>query len=227
MSRYSTSVTNSSGVAQIGTFNFNVDYGQIGIFGSGTNGLADLLLQIRVDGQTKAQDRTTISLDGTGTHCVDADLPGALNNYMKCASGTSSSASSNGGLYSFDFNLAVGQTLNLEYDIIATVSGTAMIGSATDCVFQGYGDAVGINALGIVEGGGNVEERGAPSFQCTNFNAIARSGDPPSANFSTLDASITTANAVPEPGSLGLVALAFGGVGGLAAARRRRREKQE
>ena len=219
---YHAVVSNTTTATQTGSFNFLVDNGQLGVFGSGS-GVADLLLRIKINGQTVTQDSTTITYDSAGaTTCVDNDS-GVLGGYMACSTSNANSASGSGGPYSIALSIAANSSLTLDYDIISTVSGQLSAStSTTNCSFYGnFGLlAAAVNGYGGPVDGGVVELPPPPPSNCVSFNAIARSGDPPGFDItgaSTADLSLN----VPEPGSMALVGLALAGV----AASRRRKDK--
>jgi hypothetical protein len=215
---YSTVFTNNGTTAIPLSLSFMVDAGDVGLFGSGT-GMAELLLRVRVNGTDVARDQTTIVTDANGTTCTENDLGTSLAGYATCGGNANANqVFANGGLFTVSLGLlGVGQTFDIDYDIIATTSGT-FSGGAVNCNFEsGYGGYEGGEPTLQAVSEGN-------SF-CPTFNGIARSGDPfnlpindnaPSINF---DPSLN----VPIPGTLALVGLA--GAVGLASKRRRRRQR--
>jgi hypothetical protein len=212
---YHAVVNNTTSGALNGSFSFTVDFGELGVFGSGT-GVADLLLRIKINGAVVpvTQDHTTITYNNGTSTCVDNDF-GVLGGYMTCSAPDANSASASGNSYILPFSIAAGSSLTLDYDIISTVSGQLdAFSGITNCNFYATREYGGE--------GGDPPPAEAPS-NCVNFNAIARSGDPPGFaldNTSTADLRLN----VPEPGSMALVALALAGV---AASRRRRQRPRE
>jgi PEP-CTERM motif len=201
------------------SFTFNVDSGNVGLFGNGT-GSSSLLLRVKANGVEISSNQTTITLGAGGFACSDSGV-GALDAYMGCASSTSNVEFGSGGSFTVSF-LADAANVNIEYDIVATTSGIFTSGGATS---PGYGDAC------YGQGGGGeglaAAAYGTPTPFCPFFNGISRSGDPfglPTADFAPIQAnfSIDITGLVPEPGSLAL--LAAGGIGGLVARRRARRQ---
>ena len=222
---YTDSITNNTGVAQMVVFSFNVDNGNIGLSGSG-DGYADLLLSLRFGSDVVARDHGRITYSSSVASCdsnVGAQDVGVLASYLSCDVGGvgANSATGNAGSYSASRLLGVGATLNVTYDIVAEVSGT-LSGTTTEfCSHGGRGNGVAPNA--VLEG--RVPDIAFVEFPrpsgCTNFNGIARSGDPAGFNpFAPGRFGLTSSAAVPEPGALALVALALGG---LATVGRRRK----
>ncbi len=205
--RYSDSYTNLSGAAQLVAFNFNVDQGQIVLSGTGT-GHADLRLTVKFNGGVVAQDRGRI--DGAGCDVTTGGV-GTLASYLAC--GTATSASGAGGAYSISQLLAAGDTLNIDYEILAEVSGLFTGGGETQCSSPPNQPGRGANTAVIGEPGD------VPGYSgCQFFNAMARSGDPAGVQGHGPGLFNITAANVPEPGSLALAGLALAG---LFAARRR------
>ncbi len=205
-SLYSATFTNASAAAVALNFGFNVDGGEVGLFGTGV-GSAELLLRIRRDGIVVSQGDTKIVQTAVGVSCIETDV-GSLGAWSSCGSATANSVYGAGGAFSVDMGLvAAGATITIDYDIVSTVSGQYLDGaqSSGNCnAYGGYAKAPGEAAQAAIREGGG---------QCVSYNGIARSGDPfnndglgNTANFS-LDA----VNTVPEPGSLALLGAAAGG----------------
>lgn len=222
---YTDSYTNSSAVAQLVTFSYNVDSGQIGLSGTGT-GYAELLLSLAFNGTVVARDHGRIDYSGSSATCntnVGGDDVGVLASYLACSGGsaTASSAFGSSGSYIATQILAAGATLNISYEIRAETAGT--LSGATTTLCSG-GDR-----------GGQTLSGGAPETDvfvadvpgnsgCTNFNGISRSGDPAGFapapfNPGRFNITGTTAAGVPEPGALALVGLALAGLAGVARRR--------
>lgn len=215
---YTDRYVNHSGGASNVAFTFNVDFGELGLFGQGT-GQASLLLQVMVNGTVVSRGYTKIVQDSSGVICSEDDL-GALGSYMSCSSPSSRYANGSGGPFTVDLGLvADGEALDVEYDIVSTTSGTYTSGDV-DCNLQGGYGYGGYGLTAVFEG---------PSF-CPRFNGVARSGDPfnlpldvrtPGGSASLAAFAFdSTAASVPEPTSLGLL----GAAAAAAALRRRRRQ---
>ncbi|MFT7722061.1 MAG: PEP-CTERM sorting domain-containing protein [Roseateles sp.] len=210
---YSGTYTNTTGSAVMLNFGFNLEGGEVALWGDG-DGMANLRLQIRRNGQVVSQGDTLVTQSGANFSCLESDI-GALGAWAGCAAATSNHVHGAGGAYSVDMGLvAAGETITIDYDIVSTVSGQYVGGAvgSGDCYggYGGYGEAVAL-------------AEDTPHMACVIYNGIARSGDPfdgnglgPSADFSLT----ATAVALPEPGSLALLAAAGGG--GWLGWRRRR-----
>ena len=222
---YTDSITNTTGTAQLVTFSFHVDSGQIGLSGAG-DGYADLLLSLKFGTDVVARDHGRVTYSSSAASCnsnVGGDDVGVLASYLACAA-AGNSADGSSGAYTASKLLAVGETLNIQYDIVSEVSGTLSGATTTFCSFGGHQGGVarmkGAAAADVVAIGG-AGEPGASG--CVDFNAIARSGDP--AGFSPFTAGnfgISSVSAVPEPSVLALAGLALAG---LALTTRRRKTR--
>ncbi len=211
---FTDSFFNSSGSAQLVNFAFNVDSGQIGLSGSGS-GFADLLLRVKFGSTVVAQDHGRIASDGTTTTC-DSNVGGGDvgplgSSYLAC-SGTNSAFGA-AQAYSVSQLVNPGDTLSVTYDIIAETAGT-LSGAPDPFCSSGPGQNGG---PGITAAGGPGD--GVPHYSgCTFFNGISRSGDP--AGFSAFTpGSFSLTASVPEPGSVGLAALALLGLAATARPR--------
>ena len=210
---YTDSITNNTGVAQMVVFSFNVDNGNIGMSGTG-DGYADLLLSLKFGSDVVARDHGRITYSSSVASCdnnVGGQDVGVLASYLSCDG--SNSATGNAGSYSASQLLGVGATLNVTYDIVAEVSGT-LSGTTTEFCSHGGRNQFGAKNADLA---GRVPDVAVAEFPhpsgCTNFNGIARSGDPAGFNpFAPGSFGLTSSTAVPEPGALALVALALGGL---------------
>ena len=201
-STYTDSYTNASGSAQLVTFNFNVDQGQIDVAGTGT-GFADLLLQVLFDGNVVAREHGRT--DGATCTVGDQDV-GVLAGYLGACSGGTASGAANA--YSISQMLAAGATLAIRYDIVAEVSGTNSVSGGELCSNGPGGIGVPNQALvRIIDVGGTPQYAGLRPYY-----ALARSGDPAGFDPFTPGAFGITAGpaaAIPEPSSSALAGLAL------------------
>lgn len=204
-SLYSGTYTNTTGSAVMLNFSFNVDAGEVALWGEGV-GQANTRLQVRRNGGVVSQGDTLVTQTASGVTCSENDI-GALGAWGNCSSANANAVYGVAGAYSVDMGLVgIGETITIDYDIVSTVSGQYRSGaiSSGNCYggYGGYGQVAVAEA--VAPGGG----------QCVNYNGIARSGDPFNNGgvFNTADFSLTaTAAPLPEPGSLGLLAAAGGG----------------
>lgn len=206
---YSGSYTNTSGSAVWLDFSFSVDSGEVGLDGNGT-GSANTKLEIRRSGVVVSKGDTLITQTSSGTTCVESDL-GALGNWANCASLTDNHVYGAGGLYTVNLGLVnAGETITIDYDIIATVSGQGAL-STCGGGYGGYGNGYPDGYGGYGDGGSGEP---LPTYDCFNYNGISRSGDPfggGSPDSVAAFALNATAVDLPEPGSLALLGAAGGG----------------
>lgn len=233
---YTNNFTNTGSTAAPFIFSFLVDQGEVGFTGGG-NGSAELILQLKV---TKAngtdvvtRDKTTININNGATTCAEDDL-GALGAYMGCSSPTAAQGSG-GNSQTFSINVGTfdpNESFTLDYDIIASVSGSLTSGSA-GCE-TGYGNIGNENdgngePLGIALAAFNVEGPGCGGY------GVSRSGDPfggpdfdqfgnlISGFPGSLQGQFRQAQ-IPEPNALALLGIA-GLAAGAASLRKRRRKE--
>jgi hypothetical protein len=209
-SLYSGSYTNASGSAVSLDFSFYVESGEVGLDGTGL-GSASAALEIRRNGVAVSRGATTIAQTVSGTTCSESTDLGALGSWASCASSTDSHVYGSGGMFTVNLgSVAAGETITIDYDIVATVSGHGGV-SACGGGYGGYG--------GYPNGyGGYVEgpREPLPTYDCINYNGIARSGDPFGGNAPDNVAAFAfdataVATDLPEPGSLALLGAAGGG----------------
>lgn len=203
-SLYSGTYTNNTGSAMLLNFSFNVEGGEVALWGDGV-GAANTRLQVRRNGVVVSQGDTLVTQTAAGYSCSENDI-GTLGDWASCASATDNAVYGAGGAFSVDMGLiGAGETVTIDYDIVSTVSGQYVGGgvSSGNC-YGGYGGYGQVAAL--------VAEQ--PYMPCVSYNGIARSGDPfNNGGFAdTADFSLTaTAADLPEPGSLALLGAAAGG----------------
>lgn len=202
-SLYSGTYTNATGSVQMLNFSFNVDDGEVALWGDGV-GTANTRLQVRRNGSVVSQGDTTVTQTAAGYTCSENDI-GALGDWANCGAADANYVWGMGGTYSVDMGLVgIGETITIDYDIVSMVSGQYVGGavSSGNC-YGGYGGYGQVATIAEQPGG-----------QCISYNGIARSGDPFNNGgvFNPADFSLTaTAVPLPEPGSLALLAAAGGG----------------
>lgn len=199
---YSGTYTNTTASALMLDFSFYVDGGETALYSVG-DGSANTRLQIRRNGSIVSQGDTLIMQAAGVTTCSESDI-GALGNWASCSAADASSATGAGGSYTVGLGLvAAGETITIDYDIVATVSGQGIVHTCGGG-YGGYGGYDGYGGYGPGEP--------LPTYQCSDFSGIARSGDPFGGR-TDVDAFSLNATAVdlPEPGSLALLAAAGGG----------------
>lgn len=209
-SLYSGTFTNTTGSAVSLDFSFHVDSGEVGLDGVGT-GSANTRLEVRRGGVAYSTGNTLITQTASGTTCTESGDLGALANWASCASPTDNHVYGAGGLFTVNLgSVAAGETVTIDYDIIATVSGQGAVSTCSGG-YGGYANGYG-GYGGYGDAGGPTEP--LPTYDCINYNGIARSGDPFSGGSPDPVAAFAfnaTAADLPEPGSLGLLAAAGGG----------------
>lgn len=225
---YSNNFTNTGSTAAPFIFSFLVDQGEVGFTGGG-NGSAEMILRLKVNGVDVARDKTTININNGATTCAEDDL-GALGAYLGCSTATDAQGA---GGNSQTFNINVGtfnpnESFTLDYDIIASVSGTLTSGSAgcdTGYGDNGYGELVDVALTRVAfEGpggcGGYGVSRSGDPFGGPIFDQFGNliSGFPGSLQGQFRQAQI------PEPNALALLGIA-GLAAGAASLRKRRRKE--
>lgn len=225
---YSDTYLNSSGSSQLVSFGFQVDSSDLTVYGQGT-GYADLLLRLSfaVDGGAasvvaREHGRVTVGAGGTSCEVGDQDV-GQLAGFLACSGGSASGSTNS---YLVTQLLAPGQSLAVQYLIQSEAAGTLTQADAgQQCSYPPFGGDIAVfAALVEVDQPPVVGIEGEPNYSyCQTFNALARSGDPAGFNgFAPAQfnfSATTVPNAVPEPGSWALGALALAAALG---ARRRR-----
>lgn len=174
---YSNIITNSSSVVQDFLFNFHVDNSYLGVNSLSGSGLAELLFNISRDGVSLTSSDTLITMNNGISTCSEISM-GVLVGYIGCSSLTSNSEAASAQNYTVDLgNLNPGQSLTLNYDIVATVSG-AFPGDLNPCNNEfGYGCG----------------------------DAYARGGDPASVDGQFQIASQPITATIPEPSTITLL----------------------
>lgn len=205
-SLYSGTYTNTTGSVMLLNFAFNVDNGEVALWGDGV-GTANTRLQVRRNGSVVSQGDTMITQTAAGYTCSENDI-GALGSWANCSAANSNAVYGAGGAYSVDMGVVgIGETVTIDYDIVSMVSGQYVSGAVDsgNCSYGGYLNNREVAVDVVAE---------QPYYPCVSYNGIARSGDPfNNGGFdNTADFSLTaTAAALPEPGSLALLAAAGGG----------------
>lgn len=228
---YSNVLYNNTGVAQNVLFSFYVENGEVGVYdysGSGS-GSARLSIDVRRDGASVTKSLTEVIMSAGSVSCSETSS-GALAGYSECASPTASHVYNNGQTFTVDLGLLDPySSLQLDYDIIATVAGDFAVTGSTDCYGGGYGE------IPVDPYGGQLNEFVPMAVEgpgeCGGYStggSIARAGDPfgggstdTSSNFSV---AMVPTNNVPEPGSLALAGVALAGAASVA---RRRKAKPD
>jgi hypothetical protein len=204
-------ITNTTGVAQSYSFSFYIYGGSMYAFdsGYGGNGYAQYVLDILFGSSNLFHSAVRIDHDGTLTTSGTA-LSGATHSVTPYGS----TYSWGGTLVTLDLGiLGPGQTSLLQYDLTAHAFGTYNFGPCGGGGGYGYGDEPGDGVA--------VSLAGFTVFTCTGFSVVSM-GDPDGLNATPVQSpSITgTPQAVPAPGTLGLLGISLAA---LMAVRRRAR----